>query len=397
MHLALFAPSWPPGSSANGIVTYVNEVKRLMESKDWKVTIITNCAVHHHDGRVKKIEHTSRSIFSKIINLIRKSESNHREFGGHIAEAINEYCSDADLFEMEESFGWVEEVQEKLNIPTITRLHGPRFLTQCDPLSSRELIEYRKRVYAEGLGIRSSKYISAPSQQVLADSINAFNASPRLAISYPNPMALPNKGDWRFADCKKHQILHVGRFDRLKGADIIIEAFCQIADEFPLAKLIIVGPEIGIRDKAGECLDFVRYLERHVAEELHERLLFLGELPGGDIEKLRQESHICVVPSRFESLSYSALEALAAGAPLLVADGFADNALVKDGETGWMAKNGCSQSFADKLRIAFEMDDGIEAVARGGREFFIDHFEPSSVEGAILRFYNEVIEDSRTR
>lgn len=397
MHLALFAPSWPPGRSANGIVTYVHEVKKMMESRGWHVTVITNCAIHHYDGSIIEIDFSPPFILSKLLNFFGKSELKDRMFGRYLAKNINRHCSNVDVFEMEESFGWVRAVQSHLEIPTITRLHGPRFLTQFESLKSRDFKEFRRRVYNEGLAIRESKYISSPSEQVLIGSISEYNVSPYLAKSYPNPMGASNKCGWRFADCKKHQILHVGRFDRLKGADIIIEAFCQIAPDFPLANLIIVGPEIGIQDKAGEYLEFATYIERNVPKKFHGRLKFLGKLPSEDIEKLRQESHICVVPSRFENLPYSALEALAVGAPLLVADGLADNALVKDGETGWMARNGCPQSFADKLRVVFEMDNGIEAIAQGGSEFFMNHFAPSAVEAAALKFYNDVIADSQSR
>jgi glycosyltransferase involved in cell wall biosynthesis len=397
MHLALFAPSWPPGKSANGIVTYAHEVKKMMESNGWHVTVITSSAIYHYDGSIIEIDYSPPFILSKILSLIGKSGLNNRMFGRYIATSINRYCSNVDVFEMEESFGWVREVQSNLEIPTITRLHGPRFLTQFESLKSRDSKEFRRRVYNEGLAMRESKYISAPSEQVLIDSISKYNLSPCLTKSYPNPMSASNKCGWRFANCKKHQILHVGRFDRLKGADIIIEAFCQIAPDFPLANLIIVGPEIGIQDKAGEYLDFRKYIERNVAKQFHERLKFLGKLPSDDIEKLRQESHICVVPSRFENLPYSALEALAVGAPLLVADGLADNALVEDGETGWRARNGCPQSFADKLRVVFEMDDGIEAIAQGGSKFFMNHFAPSAVEAAALKFYNDVIADYQSR
>ncbi len=397
MHLALFAPSWPPGSSANGIVTYVDEVKKMMESIGWHITVITNYAIYRYDGQVIRMNYSPSPLLPKIINFIQRVQSKDKIFGKNLAKMINKHCPDVDLFEMEESFGWVGIVQNHLKIPTITRLHGPRFLTQFDSLKSRELNKYNDRVFYEGLAIRNSKYISAPSRQVLANSISQYNASPRLAVSYPNPMTPANECRWHFFNCNKHQILHVGRFDRLKGADVIIEAFCKIAPDFPMAKLIIVGPEIGIRDNAGKYLKFAEYLDRHVAKEFHDRLEFLGELRGDEIEKLRQASHICVVPSRFENLPYSALEALAMGAPLLVSDGIADNALVRDGETGWMARNSCSESFAEKLRKAFEMDDDIEAIGRGGKEFFLSHFAPSAVEAAALNFYNAVIADCQNR
>jgi len=397
MHLALFSPSWPRGRSANGIVTYVNELKKMMESEGIQVTILSPGRIYHHDQTLTTFNFYPNFIINTILEFFRNERLKNYFIGKCLTVAIRDHCKNIDIFEMEESFGWIRQVQEQLKIPVILRLHGPEFLGQVDTQAGKKKKASEERSHSEGRAINEAQYISAPSNQILFASIHEFDANPRLSRSYPNPMDCSQSNGWRFSDCNKHQILHVGRFDRRKGADVLIEAFCRIAPEFPLAKLIIVGPDHGIQDKEGTYLNFREYLDRYVNEEFHSRIEFLGQMLGEDIGRLRQESHICIVPSRFEVLPYSSLEALALGMPLLVADGFADNALVVDGKTGWMATNGCPKSFADKIREAFEIDDAIEAIGKAGRDYFMNNYAASAIKADILGFYEDVLADFKKR
>ena len=51
---------------------------------------------------------------------------------------------------------------------------------------------------------------------------------------------------WHLDTCDKNTILFVGRFDVRKGADIVLKAFRLILKAFPSAKLIFVGPDVGL-------------------------------------------------------------------------------------------------------------------------------------------------------
>jgi len=106
-------------------------------------------------------------------------------------------------------------------------------------------------------------------------------------------------------------ILFVGRLAEVKGPDLIVQAFADVAPEHGDVRLVMAGPDFGMRSS----------LETFVRERrLGDRVLFTGHL--GEIE--RNEAYrralLLVVPSRAEAMSLVALEAGVAGTPLLLTD-----------------------------------------------------------------------------
>jgi glycosyltransferase involved in cell wall biosynthesis len=97
-----------------------------------------------------------------------------------------------------------------------------------------------------------------------------------------------------------------GRLTNQKNYDLLIRAL----PELPGAHLAIAGEGPLREDLAG------------LASELavRERVIFLGAIPRGDIPAFLCALDIFALPSRFEGLSNSLLEALGAGLPVVVSD-----------------------------------------------------------------------------
>lgn len=120
------------------------------------------------------------------------------------------------------------------------------------------------------------------------------------------------------------RILCVGRLVPQKGFDSVIRALALVARRHPDAHLVFAGEgaERGM-------------LESLTAElELVDRVTFLGAVIHADIDGLLAEAQIVALPSRWEGQPIAALEAAAAGRPLVssAVDGLAS--AVVDGVTG---------------------------------------------------------------
>jgi glycosyltransferase involved in cell wall biosynthesis len=96
------------------------------------------------------------------------------------------------------------------------------------------------------------------------------------------------------------EVLFVGELRHLKGVDVLLEALARV----PGARAMIVG--------AGP--DRARFEAVAVRLSLTDRVTFAGAMPARDAFKL---GRIVVMPSRLESFPYIALEAAAAGIPLI--------------------------------------------------------------------------------
>lgn len=393
MHIAYYSPAWPPVSAANGIVTYVSQMKNALEKMGHRVTIFTHGAIYAANGDVIKLNIPRPNIVRRLVNRLSSVSNWHVVEGRRLGRAVSRHCNDIDLLEMEESFGLVDALQKTLPIPVVVRLHGPNFLGQIDKLSGGSLLKSSTRTKNEGIAIKSARYVSAPSAQILRDSLDYYCASPNIADMVFNPAPEYDGILWSYKKSNSFEILHVGRFDRRKGADLMIQAFCLIAAKYRNARLIMVGPEAGLQVETGEMLGFLDYSRRYVPEELRDRVIFLGSQSQTEISRLRLRSHVAVIPSRFEVLPYSALETLSVGTPLICADGFADNSLMIDEKTGWYFRNGSAESLSDSISKAFECGDDIQRIANAGRHHCTTHFYPDVIAPKMIAYYENVLKD----
>jgi len=99
-----------------------------------------------------------------------------------------------------------------------------------------------------------------------------------------------------------------GRLDPQKGFDVLLQAFARVRDEWPQARLRIVGA--GAPRGAREALVGALGLTDAV------------ELPGFSADPLAaiEDGDVYVLPSRFEGLPNALLEAIAVGLPAIAAD-----------------------------------------------------------------------------
>lgn len=102
-------------------------------------------------------------------------------------------------------------------------------------------------------------------------------------------------------------ILFVGRLDEIKGLRYLMSAFGRIAGKHPDARLVVVGDG-----------DFQPYLEQGRA--FQGRVSFLGKMGNEDVDKVYQSAGIGVMPSFHEQCSYTAIEMMRHGIPVIGTD-----------------------------------------------------------------------------
>jgi len=114
-----------------------------------------------------------------------------------------------------------------------------------------------------------------------------------------------------------HFILFMGRLAPIKGPDLLLEAFAALKRQDPNLMLVFAGSDFGMR----------AILEKRVHElGLDSRVLFTGFADEHQRWVGYRRATLLAVPSRSEAMSLVALEAGAAGTPVLLTDqcGFND-------------------------------------------------------------------------
>lgn len=106
-------------------------------------------------------------------------------------------------------------------------------------------------------------------------------------------------------------LLFMGRLNLIKGPDILLDAFVQIAHAHPDLHLVFAGPDEGM----------LKPLMRSASNaKLVDRIHFLGYLMGADKSAAYRTAKLLVVPSRQEAMSIVAVEAGICGLPVLMTD-----------------------------------------------------------------------------
>jgi phenylacetate-CoA ligase len=105
-------------------------------------------------------------------------------------------------------------------------------------------------------------------------------------------------------------LLYVARFQAFKNHEVLIRAFADVLRALPRARLVLAG--------GGPLEGRMRELSR--AMGVHERILFLGEVPYAELPDVYAASTIKVISSDYESFCFAALEAMATGLPIVTTD-----------------------------------------------------------------------------
>jgi glycosyltransferase involved in cell wall biosynthesis len=142
---------------------------------------------------------------------------------------------------------------------------------------------------------------------------------------------------WRnqFATPEEKIIMYVGRFVREKGIHILLNAAGTILAKFPSAKFVIVGG--GYREHYEK---FVRWFG------IEEKVLFTGFVSTESLYKLYKVADVAAFPSLYEPFGIVALEAMAAGIPVVTSDAGGLREVVLHEQTGTLSYAGDPQSLA---------------------------------------------------
>ena len=138
-------------------------------------------------------------------------------------------------------------------------------------------------------------------------------------------------------------LLWVGRLEKLKGVDILINAAAQL-DERDFTLLIVGGDERSAPLKA-------ELLAQALAAGIETNVRFEGAVPHELLPAYYSAADVCVVPSYYESFGLVAVEAMACGTPVVASRVGGLVSTVTDGVNGYLIPWRCPEPFAEKLEV----------------------------------------------
>jgi glycosyltransferase involved in cell wall biosynthesis len=175
---------------------------------------------------------------------------------------------------------------------------------------------------------------------------------------------------------------YVGRLVRGKGLPELMVAFRQLADSVPEARLLVVGPYDATE------LDSIT---PDVAGEygIAEKTIFTGTRT--DTVDLYGLMDIFVLPSHWEGLPRSVMEAQAMGLPVITTDARGCRESILDGETGLIVPARDANALAEALLKLAHDDPLRHSMGQAARRFAAERYDQQSMFQAIEREYRQLL------
>lgn len=107
------------------------------------------------------------------------------------------------------------------------------------------------------------------------------------------------------------KILFVGRLDEQKGLKLVLNAFKLVSEALPSAKLYVVGNG-----------DYNSFLP--LCEGYRDKVIFTGRMNHRNLDKLYATATLGILPSYHEQCSYTVIEMMKYGIPLITSDRLED-------------------------------------------------------------------------
>ena len=192
---------------------------------------------------------------------------------------------------------------DRINIMTLIGLFGTNnSVAVCERIDPFEHPIGKLMGWLRPIMYRKASVVFAQTDYVAKRMKSHWKLEHVEVIANPLPNDLPQPIDWIF---RENVILSVGRLDRQKGHDLLLNAWASIQTNFPEWKLRILG-------------------EGEERSNLESQMLKLGlegrvEIPGlvSPIWQEYQKAKIFVLASRYEGFPNALLEALAMGCACL--------------------------------------------------------------------------------
>ncbi len=169
-------------------------------------------------------------------------------------------------------------------------------------------------------------------------------------------------------------ILFVGRFDRQKGLDFLLDVFHK--NKFPHLHLNIIGAPV-ISTETNDYYD-------------DEQISFLGWVQNSQIGEYYRAADAVIMPSRWEGFSIVALEAMRYGKAILASDRTSLPEQVEDGVNGYLF------SLDDEMQLTTILQnlssEKLVAMGKQAREMYCERFTEARMLDDILSMYRYLSE-----
>lgn len=374
LRICMISREFPPEMHLGGIGTYTHKTSTALARLGHDVHVVTAArtpaAVYHDQGvTVHRFQEPDppRGIPSSLAHAAAVAATVAGIEGGFDVVQACEWGAEA---------AWYAHSPRR-RTPLVTRLATPLFVVeQLNDVSTRRgpragMVTRQ----LERAQTRRSDGIISPTRALASIVGEAWHIAPERITVVPTGSA--NAGIAESANgpvpesLQGHPyLLYFGRLERRKGVHILGEALPAVLDAHPTLRAVFVGEDMTLGGRP-----FAELIRERNARHA-DRLIFLPRLPQRELFPIIRGARLVVLPSLWENLANTCLEAMQLGRPVVATWGCGFEEVIQDGVSGALVPPADAAKLEACL-LALLADDallgrlGAAAVQRAG-EFGLD-------------------------
>lgn len=192
----------------------------------------------------------------------------------------------------------------------------------------------------------------------------------------PNAVKIPENCE---KDYNNQDILFLGRLCKDKGIDELIDAVCELHQEFPKVHLYLGGvwEDEELRQKAEQYAEFIT---------------FLGWIGSREKNRMLRKCSIFTLPSYFEGMPVSVLEGMAYGCTVVVTPVGGLQTIIKNEENGILVDRKSKDSLKDGLVKVLNHTDKKQKLGINARKTIRENYEIDRNIEKLLQIYQQLVE-----
>ena len=256
-----------------------------------------------------------------------------------------------------------------IDLPFITTLHGTDITLLGNNQSFKSVIEFV---------INHSDVVTAVSNSLKQDTLDNFSISNEIKVipNFIDSNLYVNKFDESFKNYispnNERILIHVSNFRKVKRVDDVIKVF-SLVNKHVKSNLLLVG----------DGPERVKMEALCRALKIEDSVKFLGKTK--DIQTLMSVSDVFLLPSEKESFGLVALEAMAAGVPVISSNVGGLPEVIIHSKTGFLSKLGDIEEMAKNTLNILENDQSIATFSKNA----LNHSKKFDIK-QILPLYKEI-------
>jgi glycosyltransferase involved in cell wall biosynthesis len=312
------------------------------------------------------------------VTRVRIAVSNYVEF--------KRLADDFDVIEVPEHLGEGLAFTLLDVKPVVVELHGP--VSIAYPIWGYAIS--RRLRLADGLeqlAARRATVAISPST-TLVDELKARGWANGIAPRViPHAIDLASWSGVGHGGATDPVILQVGTIGLRKGTDLLIRAAARLAPEVKGLRVVLVGNSD--RSPDGRPMELIM---AQLAERLGVPCTVVGWQPRTELRRWYEIARLVAVPSRYESFSLAAIEALAAGRPVVCSSvtGLSDLVRETDGALTVVPVEDVD-ALAEAMRPYLVDAEAADAAGRRGRAFVERRLSPERIAAEREEVYEDAV------